>query len=81
MSFENLCTFCKEFGLYPETITKQNLLQLYQSFLHNNYDERTFDHGSLVLLLGVVALQYQDDQESYSNSQKLLILIEKMSTC
>jgi hypothetical protein len=22
MSFENICTFCKAFGLYPETITK-----------------------------------------------------------
>lgn len=79
MTFENLCTFFKAFGLYPESITKQNLLLLYQSFLHNNYDERTFDHGSLILLLGVVALQYQDQGEQYSASQKLLILIEKMS--
>ena len=68
MKFENLVTFCKAFGLFPETITKQNLLLLYQSFLHNNYDERTFDHGSLILLLGAVALQYEDHEQDYSSS-------------
>ena len=57
MTFENLVTFCKSFGLFPEVIAKQTLLSLYQSFLQNNFDEKTFDLGSLVLLLGVVGLQ------------------------
>ena len=79
MTFENLVTFCNQFGLFPETITRQNLLSLYQSFLHNNYDESTFDVGSLILLLGIVSLQ--NDIQEYTPSQKLLILIEKMSSC
>ena len=79
MTFENLITFCKSFGLFPELIARQNLILMYQSFLHNNYDEKTFDIGSLILLLGVVALQYDSDE--YNASQKLLILIEKMSAC
>jgi hypothetical protein len=56
MTFENLASFCKAFGLFPEAVTRGTLLALYQSFLHNNFDEKTFDLGSLVLLLGVVGL-------------------------
>ena len=79
MTFEELSIFLRAFGLYPDIVTKHTLLQLYQSFLHNNYDEGTFDIGSLILLLGVVGLQNGTPNEEYSNTQKLLILIEKMS--
>ena len=56
MAFEDLASFCKQFGLFPEIITRQNLLQLYQSFLVNNFDEKTFDLNALINLLGAVAL-------------------------
>ena len=80
MTFENLVTFCKDFGIFPVSVSKQDLLCLYQSFLHSNFDESTFDLSSLILLLGVVALQYTEfDETHYSSSQKLLILFEKMS--
>ena len=71
MAFEDLATFCKSFGLFPDIITRQNLLQVYQSFLSNNFDEKTFDLNSLINLLGVVALQYDvlgKDGEEYSNT-------------
>jgi|LauGreDrversion4_2_1035121.scaffolds.fasta_scaffold197511_1 hypothetical protein len=56
MTFEILVLFLKDFGIFPSIIAKQDLIQYYQAFLHNNFDERSFDLGSLVLLLGVVAL-------------------------
>lgn len=56
MTFENLATFCKDFGLFPSTTTKQSLLQIYQSLLTNNYDEKTFELDQLIKLIGVIAL-------------------------
>jgi hypothetical protein len=56
MSFENVTTFCKAFGLFPSVTTKQSLLQIYQSLLTNNYDEKTFEVDQLIKLIGVVAL-------------------------
>lgn len=56
MAFEDLVTFCKAFGLFPDIVTRPSLLLVYQSFLLNDYDERTFDLNSLINLLGVVAL-------------------------
>jgi hypothetical protein len=78
MTFEDLATFCKVFGLFPDIVTRPSLLLVYQSFLLNNYDEKTFELNSLINLLGVVALQY-DSHEPYTPAQRVLILIEKMS--